>query len=43
MGIGMVFVVNDEDVSIISDILKDFSPVYEIGKVVAGDGRVTIS
>ena len=42
MGIGMVFVVNDEDVSMISDILKDLSPVYEIGKIVAGDGQVTI-
>jgi phosphoribosylformylglycinamidine cyclo-ligase len=42
MGIGMVFIVNDEDVSIISNILKDLSPVYEIGKVVAGDGQVTI-
>jgi len=42
MGIGMVFVVNDEDVSVILDILKDLSPVYEIGKIVAGDGNVTI-
>ena len=42
MGIGMVFVVRDEDVPRISDILKDLTSVYKIGEIVPGNGQVLI-
>ncbi|MDP6755282.1 MAG: phosphoribosylformylglycinamidine cyclo-ligase [Candidatus Marinimicrobia bacterium] len=38
MGIGMVFIVDENDVSAVKDALKDLTEVYEIGSVVDGDG-----
>ena len=38
MGIGMVFVVDSNDVKSIKDVLKDLTETYEIGEVVSGEG-----
>ena len=38
MGIGIVFVVDFNDVSSIKDVLKDLTDIYEIGTVVSGKG-----
>ena len=42
MGIGMVFIVNKEEIDMVSSTLKNLSPVYEIGKIVSGNKQVTI-
>ena len=42
MGIGMIFIINKEDVSAVSSALKDISPIYKIGEIVAGNGEVKI-
>jgi len=38
MGIGMVFIVDADDVTSVKDALKDLTDVYEIGSVVSGNG-----
>ena len=38
MGIGIVFIVDFNDVSSIKDVLKDLTDIYEIGTVVSGKG-----
>jgi len=43
MGIGMVFIVNDKKVSIVKDVLKDLTEVYEIGSIIHGNKNVTIT
>ena len=42
MGIGMVFIVDQSNVNIVKDALKDLIDVYEIGFVVNGEKNVTI-
>ena len=42
MGIGMIFIINREDISAVSSALKDISPIFKIGEVVAGNGEVKI-
>ena len=42
MGIGMVFIVNKEEIDMVSSTLKNLSSVYEIGKIVSGNKQVTI-
>ena len=42
MGIGMIFIVNKEDVSAVSSALSDTSPIFKIGEIVAGNGEVEI-
>ena len=42
MGIGMVFIVNNKDVDIVSEAVKDLSPIYEIGEIVSGNKHVKI-
>ena len=42
MGIGMIFIINKEDINAISRALKDISPIFKIGDVVAGNGEVKI-
>jgi len=43
MGIGMVFIVDDKKVSIVKDVLKDLTEVYEIGSIIHGNKNVTIT
>ena len=43
MGIGMVFVVKKEDVSLVKESLKDISMVYDIGTIIINDDGVDIS
>jgi phosphoribosylformylglycinamidine cyclo-ligase len=43
MGIGMVFIVDEEKVSIVKDVLKDLIEVFEIGSVFRGNKNVTIT
>ncbi|MDP6755989.1 MAG: AIR synthase-related protein, partial [Candidatus Marinimicrobia bacterium] len=38
MGIGMVFIVDANDVNSVKDVLSELTPVYEIGTVVSGEG-----
>ena len=42
MGIGMIFIINKEDVSAVSSALGDTSPIFKIGEIVAGNGEVKI-
>jgi len=42
MGIGMIFIVNKEDVSAVSSALSDTSPIFKIGEIVAGNREVKI-
>ena len=42
MGIGMVFIVDDKKVSIVKDVLKDLTEVYEIGSIIHGNKNVKI-
>ena len=42
MGIGMIFIINKEDVRAVSRALKGISPIYKIGEIVAGNGEVKI-
>ena len=42
MGIGMVFIVDSANVDNVKDILKELIEVYEIGKVLSGNGKVII-
>ena len=43
MGIGMVFIMDDKKVSIVKDVLKDLTEVYEIGSITHGDNNVIIT
>jgi len=43
MGIGMAFIVDPKDVSIVKDMLKDLTEVYEIGAVVSGNNTVSFN
>jgi len=38
MGVGMVFIVDSNDVNSVKDVLSELTPVYEIGTVVSGEG-----
>ena len=38
MGIGMVSIVDSNDVNSVKDVLSELTPVYEIGTVVSGEG-----
>lgn len=38
MGVGMVFIVDSNDVHSVKDVLSELTPVYEIGTVVSGEG-----
>ena len=42
MGIGMVFIVDENDVVTVKDALKDLTDVFEIGFVVNGEKHVSI-
>ena len=42
MGIGMVFIVRPGNVGKIKDVLKDLSPIYEIGRVKNGSKNIFI-
>ena len=42
MGIGMVFIVRPGDVGKVKDVLKDLSPIYEIGHVKNGSKNISI-
>ena len=42
MGIGMVFIVRPGDVGKVKDVLKDLSPIYEIGHVKNGSKNIFI-
>ena len=42
MGIGMVFIVDSANVDNVKDVLKELIEVYEIGKVLSGNGKVII-
>ena len=42
MGIGMVFIVRPSDVGKVKDVLKDLSPIYEIGHVKNGSKNIFI-
>ena len=42
MGIGMVFIMDDKKVSIVKDVLKDLTEVYEIGSIIHGNKNVKI-
>lgn len=42
MGIGMVFIVDQSNVNIVKDALKELTDVYEIGSVLNGEKNVTI-
>ncbi len=42
MGIGMIFIIDKEDVSTVSSALSDISPIFKIGEIVAGNGEVKI-
>ena len=42
MGIGMVFIVRPGDVGKVKDVLKDLSPIYEIGRVKNGSKNIFI-
>ena len=42
MGIGMVFIVDDKKVSIVKDVLKNLTEVYEIGSIIHGNKNVKI-
>ena len=42
MGIGMIFVVDPNDVSIIKNALKELTDVFELGSVVTGERHVSI-
>ena len=42
MGIGMVFIVDSANVNNVKDVLKELIEVYEIGKVLSGNGKVII-
>ncbi len=41
MGIGMVFIVNPDDVGAVKDVLKELTKVYEIGAIVDGNSIVS--
>ena len=41
-GIGMIFIIDKEDVSTVSSALSDISPIFKIGEIVAGNGEVEI-
>ena len=43
MGIGMTFIVNPDDIGAVTDALKDFTDVYEVGFVVSGEKHVSIN
>ena len=43
MGIGMVFIVDNTKVSIIKDVLKDWTDICEIGSVFRGNKNVTLT
>jgi phosphoribosylformylglycinamidine cyclo-ligase len=38
MGIGMVFIVDSNDVNSVKDALNKLTPIYEIGTVLSGKG-----
>ena len=40
MGIGMIFIINKEDVGAVSSALKDITTPCKIGEIVAGNGEV---
>jgi phosphoribosylformylglycinamidine cyclo-ligase len=40
LGIGMVFIVDINDVSAVKGVLKELTEIYEIGTVVSGNNRV---
>jgi len=42
MGIGMVFIMDSANVDNVKDVLKELIEVYEIGKVLSGNGKVII-
>ncbi len=42
MGIGMVFIVRPDDVDRVKDVLKDLSPVHEIGHIKNGSKNIFI-
>ena len=42
MGIGMIFIISQEDVSAVSSALKNISPIFKIGEIVSGKGEVKI-
>ena len=42
VGIGVVFIMNPDDVGSIKDVLKDLTEVYEIGSVVSGENKVVL-
>ena len=42
MCIGMIFIINKKDVSAVSSALRDTSPIFKIGEIVAGNGEVKI-
>ena len=43
MGIGMVFIVDEEKVSIVKDVLKDLIEVFEIGSVFRGNKNMMLT
>ena len=42
MGIGMVLVIEDKELEIVSNTLQNISPIFEIGKIVNGNKEVII-
>ena len=42
MGIGMVLVIEDKELEIVSNTLQNISPIFEIGKIVHGNKEVII-
>ena len=42
MGIGMIFIISNEEISAVSSALSDISPIFKIGEIVAGNGEVEI-
>ena len=42
MGVGMVFIVDSNDVDSVKGALKELAEVYEIGSVVSGKKHVTL-
>ena len=43
MGIGMAFIVSPDDIDAVTDALKDYTEVYNIGFVVSGEKHVSIN
>ena len=40
MGVGMVYIVDPDNINKIKNVLKEITPIYEIGSVVSGSGEV---